>query len=148
MLPEEDKATSPHTFIQAQIKEIRPHSIIISRSLSPSASASTSTSSHPFTDTSATIDEEIPFDYAIYALGSRLPAPMDPWGHTPEEATMALLHMHEKEKVLTPRLYGGMKNEGVEWLKRYHEVVEKNESVLVVGGGALGVRMCSFPSRY
>jgi hypothetical protein len=40
--------------------------------------------------------------------------------------------------------YGGTKAEGIAWLKRKQRVVEEAASVLVVGGGALGIRECFF----
>lgn len=66
------------------------------------------------------------FDYAIYALGSHLPAPINLWG--PVEDNSATLPNR------------GTKDGGVEWLRRYHALVDEAASVLIVGGGALGIR--------
>lgn len=34
----------------------------------------------------------------------------------------------------------GSKREGVEWLKRGQKKIKDSESVLIIGGGALGIR--------
>ncbi len=65
---------------------------------------------------------EVPYDYAIYALGSHLPVPLDLWGTSEDRA------------------YDGTKAKAIQWLKEKQKVIERAVSVLVVGGGALGIR--------
>jgi hypothetical protein len=36
----------------------------------------------------------------------------------------------------------------MEWLKEYQKIINDAANVLVVGGGALGIRSCSFISVY
>lgn len=66
----------------------------------------------------------IPFDYAVYALGAGLPPPSDVWGE-----------QGRQQKPGRGTKVGGMK-----WLAEYGEEIKKAKSVLVVGGGALGIR--------
>ncbi|KAK0492526.1 hypothetical protein EDD18DRAFT_1410347 [Armillaria luteobubalina] len=68
---------------------------------------------------------EVPYDYAIYALGSHLPMPLDLWG-TSEDGD-----------------YDGTKDEAIQWLKEKQKVIERAGSVLVVGGGALGIQFAT-----
>ncbi|KAJ7100583.1 hypothetical protein C8R43DRAFT_247667 [Mycena crocata] len=71
--------------------------------------------------------DELHFDYAIYALGSHLPGPLSLWG-TPSE------RVHQ---------YGGTKVEAIAWLKGKQRAIEEAASVLVVGGGALGIQFAT-----
>lgn len=80
----------------------------------------------------------IPYRYAVYALGSNLPRPIDLWAT--EEAT----EDDEKYSEETRKEYRGTKAEGVEWLQRCQERIRKAGSVLCVGGGALGIRQSRF----
>lgn len=70
----------------------------------------------------------------IYALGSHLPAPINLWGPVPSTSKAD----DQPSVVQVP--YGGTKAESVQWLKRHQKAVEDAGSVLVVGGGALGIR--------
>ncbi|PSR71374.1 hypothetical protein PHLCEN_2v12750 [Hermanssonia centrifuga] len=67
-------------------------------------------------------DAKLDFDYLVYALGSHLPQPIDLWA---KEGSA---------------IYGGTKSEGVDWMKRAQTRIEQAPSVLVVGGGALGIQ--------
>ena len=118
---------------------------------------------------------EVPFEYAVYALGSRLPAPIDLWagvdgdevvgevvggivgkeessGSREEEEANdvdekeALKKEAEEAEKETPRVYTGSKTEAVEWMRRCQERIKGVSSVLVVGGGALGIRAYFFGS--
>ena len=122
---------------------------------------------------------EVPFEYAVYALGSRLPAPIDLWAgvdgdevvgevvggivgeeESPEESSgsreeeeasdidekEALKKEAEEAEKETPRVYTGSKTEAVEWMRRCQERIKGVSSVLVVGGGALGIREYFFGS--
>lgn len=69
-------------------------------------------------------EQKLPFDYLVYALGSHLPEPIDLWG----SASLGSVK------------YDGTKPKGIEFLKSAQKQVEAAPSVLVVGGGALGIR--------
>jgi NADH dehydrogenase FAD-containing subunit len=80
-----------------------------------------------------TTQHSVRFDYLVYSLGSYLPAPINIWapmGHALEAAPNGDVVGH-------PR---GTKLEGVDWMKAAQKRVKDVNSVLVVGGGALGVR--------
>jgi pyruvate/2-oxoglutarate dehydrogenase complex dihydrolipoamide dehydrogenase (E3) component len=68
----------------------------------------------------STIARTIPFDYCIYALGASLPAPCDVWGG-----------------VTAGR---GSKLGGIRWMEGQGEVLAGTQRILIVGGGALGIR--------
>ena len=84
---------------------------------------------HSLTLSKAIPDAGIPepklsFDYLIYALGSHLPEPIDLWGSTS----------------LASVPHDGTKPQGIEFLKRARKQITDAPSILVVGGGALGIR--------
>lgn len=96
----------------------------------------TSLQSHSVTLTTPTAEStQLEFDYAIYALGSHLPAPINLWGPCPSASS----NKPRTAEVLRPR-YGGTKAESVAWLKEHQHAVQSAESILVVGGGALGIQ--------
>lgn len=66
----------------------------------------------------------IEFDYAVYALGSGMPAPCDVWGEI-------------GRKQLPGR---GTKTGTIEWLANYGDEIKKAKRVIIVGGGALGIQ--------
>ncbi|BEJ02759.1 hypothetical protein CcaverHIS631_0705540 [Cutaneotrichosporon cavernicola] len=70
--------------------------------------------------------ETVDFDYCVYALGGALSEPCDVWGE------------HERGHART-----GTKKGGVAFLERKGSVVEAAESVIVVGGGALGIQFAT-----
>lgn len=74
------------------------------------------------------------FDYAIYALGSHLPAPLDLWGSPADPDDKSSIR------------YDGEKSEGTAWLRVKQDLIEAAPTVLVVGGGALGIREFSLTS--
>lgn len=108
---EEDAADARRTILlHAQVTALSSHSVTLSRSFPEYG-----------------IDGPVlSFDYAVYALGSHLPAPINLWGPCPD--------------VKDPSVYRGCKVEGVSWLRKFHDAIEQAPSVLVVGGGALGIR--------
>lgn len=69
------------------------------------------------------------FDFAVYALGSHLPSPLNLWSATLDGKPP--LHA-----------YGGTKAESIAWLKDKQQTIEAAATVLIVGGGALGIRAC------
>lgn len=65
------------------------------------------------------------WDYLVYALGSHLPDPINVWSGS--------------EHVLW---HDGSKKMGVRWLKDAQDRTQQAKSIVIVGGGALGVREC------
>ena len=103
-------------FLHASVTSLAPHSLTLDRAFPEFGVAES--------------DRTLRFDYLIYALGSHLPAPIDLWGPVADE----------DEDVLD--VARGTKHGGVAWLKRFQQRVQRASSVLVVGGGALGIREC------
>lgn len=71
--------------------------------------------------------ETIDFDYMIYSLGASLPSPVDVWGIEASGLSIEGSPM-------------GCKKRGVRYMHQRAETMKKAKSVLVVGGGALGIR--------
>jgi len=82
------------------------------------------------------LDTKLNFDYAIYALGAHLPAPIDLWGPIEE-------HAGKDIPASPPMSYSGMKTDSVSWLQKAQKRVERAHNILVVGGGALGIQFAS-----
>lgn len=101
-----------HVLVHAQVTCLSEHSVTLSRSL-PELGLEGDT-------------PVLNFDYAVYALGSHLPAPINLWSAF--------------EGMDSTLLECGTKKGGIEWLRRFRAVIQEAASVLVVGGGALGVR--------
>lgn len=115
----EDAQAAPRVVVlHAQVTGLFPHSATLSRSFPKYGIDS------PVLD----------FDYAVYALGSHLPAPINLWGPSLDGQESAP--------------YSGGKADGIAWLRKFHGLIEQAPSVLVVGGGALGIReppyLCAF----
>ena len=106
-------------------------------------------------------ERSIPFDYCIYSLGAKYPSPINVWTHQPSiishEPASIVNHLtnHEVHEINpTPResrVGGGLgvvevtecrgtKKEGIAWMKAAQERIKEMDRILVVGGGALGVR--------
>jgi NADH dehydrogenase FAD-containing subunit len=73
--------------------------------------------------------ETVEFDYAVYALGAGLPDPVNVWkppfgAETPEDQTLG----------------AGTKRSGVRFMERKAETLKQAQRILIVGGGALGIR--------
>ncbi|KAJ7763430.1 hypothetical protein B0H16DRAFT_1661769 [Mycena metata] len=80
------------------------------------------------------ISTTLHFDYAVYALGSHLPPPLNLWHATPDDKpTSTAVHT----------AYTGNKADSIAWLKGKQAVIEAAASVLVVGGGALGIQFAT-----
>ncbi|KAH8829600.1 hypothetical protein DL96DRAFT_1598790 [Flagelloscypha sp. PMI_526] len=119
---------SPHRLIHANVTRLDSHSV---------------------TYTSLDNDEEaeLSFDYLIYALGSKLPAPIDLWATSKRNPTvlLPLLRLSSPLRLrpylaLTPR---GTKPEGCRFLRKQQTQIQTASSVLVVGGGPLGIQYAS-----
>lgn len=113
-----------HIVLKADVTSLRPGSVTVSEAFPELGVPST----------------EIPFDYAVYALGATMPAPLDLWGKDPREVGETLAQN------MTNWEYRGTKPDGIEWLKERQKATRSPSSVLVVGGGALGIRR--FPVRF
>ncbi|KAF8054707.1 hypothetical protein FPV67DRAFT_1550966 [Lyophyllum atratum] len=83
--------------------------------------------------------ETVPFDYLIYALGSHLPAPLNLW--ETDSAGKPVPPKPTKGRHLP--VYNGTKSEGITWMQEHQKIVEEAPSVLVVGGGALGIQFAT-----
>ena len=101
-----------HVYLNTHVQSLSPTSVQLSNSF-PEHSVH---------------DRILKFDYAIYALGSNPSAPLNLWASRSDDESV----------MIAP--YGGTKAEGIEWMKRNQERIKKAGSVLVVGGGALGIR--------
>ncbi|KAG2106256.1 uncharacterized protein F5147DRAFT_701634 [Suillus discolor] len=112
---------SSHVRVQATITSIDNHRITLSPNLPGSQQS----------------DLDLDFDYAIYALGSHLPQPIDLWSHQKEGIVKSSL---EPPEIPT---YGGTKLEGISSLQERQKRVAAARFVLVVGGGALGIQFAS-----
>ncbi|KII84921.1 hypothetical protein PLICRDRAFT_117059 [Plicaturopsis crispa FD-325 SS-3] len=123
--------TRPHLKLHATITSLTPHTVTLSRAFPEHGIP----------------EREVRFEYAVYALGARLPAPIDLWGAPPAcEGFKEALTGHAKHP------YGGTKPEGIAWLQKHQAAVQAARSVLVVGGGALGVQYATdiaavYPSK-
>ena len=129
----------PHVLIHAEVASITPHSVTLSRP-HPALKSLASTSS-----TSSDDGKTLHFDYLIYALGSHLPAPINLWASVPDDDGVPVSGAEDCEKddaneavMVVP----GSKEAGIAWLRRFQRRVARAQSVLVVGGGALGIRTC------
>ncbi|KAF8641752.1 hypothetical protein AX16_009829 [Volvariella volvacea WC 439] len=119
-----EKTGPPHLFLQAHVLSMDAHSVTLSKSF-PEHGIPT---------------QKLAFDYAVYALGSHLPSPLDLWAPERDEHLIA---EHLKKKDRTYVVYKGEKKEGIDWLKDSQKLVEDSPSVLVVGGGALGIQFAT-----
>lgn len=108
-------APSPHIVLHAQVESFHPDHIILSRAFPEFGIHSTT----------------LHYDYAVYALGSQLPDPVNLRGP----------RLDSKDKERTE--CNGTKAEGVSWLQSSQKVIAAAGSVLVVGGGALGIQLAS-----
>ncbi|KAF4582710.1 hypothetical protein EYR40_002634 [Pleurotus pulmonarius] len=111
----------PHLFLQCHVISLTPHSVKLSKSFPE----------HGIND--GVLD----FDYLVYALGSVLPGPSDLWGSN----VCGIVASPEKYK--EELIYQGEKPQGIDWLKKNQKVIDDAPSVLVVGGGALGVQFAT-----
>ncbi|KAL0565631.1 hypothetical protein V5O48_016390 [Marasmius crinis-equi] len=108
---------SPHVLLHAHVLSVHPHHAILSKAFPEHGIPTT----------------RLDFDYLVYALGSQLPDPLNLWGPLPSTGVV---------KIPNPS-YNGTKTDGVAWLKHNQKVVEEAPSVLVVGGGALGIQFAT-----
>ncbi|KAJ7279400.1 hypothetical protein C8J57DRAFT_1059005 [Mycena rebaudengoi] len=111
---QDDNSDLKYNFICAQIMSLGRNSVTLSKAFPEYG-----------------IDSEVlEFDYAVYALGSHMPQPLNLWGA-------------ESGAMPSSPAYGGTKPESIAWLKRKQKTIEDASTVLVVGGGALGIQFAS-----
>lgn len=112
---EDPKDMAPHYFLNAHVTSVSNNSLTLSRAFPEHG-----------------IDGDTPtlhFDYLIYALGAHLPGPIDLWGPVDPQEKPGKYPKHD-----------GSKASALNWLQRFKDRNEKAKSILVVGGGALGIR--------
>ncbi|OBZ73235.1 Apoptosis-inducing factor B [Grifola frondosa] len=133
----EDAEPSPHIILHAQVTSLSPHSLTLSRAFPE----------HGIEGSTPTLD----FEYLVYALGSHLPAPIDLWGPVADEPVIETASVKQRKEVetcgrptvpqtATSAPKQGTKPEAIQWLKRFQTRIDSVSSVLVVGGGALGIQ--------
>ncbi|TCD67840.1 hypothetical protein EIP91_011902 [Steccherinum ochraceum] len=156
-----------HLMLNARVTKLGPNSLTLSKA---------------FPEHGIEGDEPtLHFDYAIYALGSHMPAPINTWGPPVDRGETLILSSGPVVPSKTPGLesvqpFGGpalsevttavapveaevlpaseigTKPSGVKWLQRSQKHIERAPSVLVVGGGALGIQYATdiadiYPSK-
>lgn len=138
MLPRADdpNSTAESVLLHAQVTSLTPNSLTLSQAFPE----------YGITDPG----KRLHFDYAVYALGSHLPAPINLWGPVGDDPDVLAVTKGMVQDVAGKRqpptgvaessTYQGTKPEGVDWLQRFRERIDKASSILVVGGGPLGVR--------
>lgn len=145
---------SDRVFIQGSITSLSPNSVTFTRALrrKPSdgldfSGLSTSHSSTnslntlasvATTGTAATFDgpeETVYFDYCVYALGSGMPDPVNVWSEHPN-MPQDIVHDHRERGL-------GTKRGGIRWMQRKAEHLRRAQRIVIVGGGALGIRKLS-----
>lgn len=123
----EGKEGGRFTVLHAQVIALRANSVTYKTILSPSANNTS--------EKEEAKEETLDFDFAIYALGAHMPPPLDLWGSS------------------AYTIYRGLKTEGCAFFVDKQAEIARVQGgrVLVVGGGALGIRgyfsgcSCSFP---
>ena len=138
MLPHPDDPTSvaESVLLHAHVTSLTPNSLTLSRAFPE----------YGITDPVRKLD----FAYAVYALGSHLPAPINLWGPVGDDPNVLVVPNGAPQGVSSKRrsptdvaestAYEGTKAEGIDWLQRFRLRIDKAFSILVVGGGPLGVR--------
>ncbi|KAG8733837.1 kynurenine 3-monooxygenase, mitochondrial precursor [Ceratobasidium sp. 423] len=115
----DEPRSSGHQLIHGHITRLEPHRVYYS----------------PISDSSAT-EQSVDFDYMVYALGSHLPSPINVWADP--------VPVHEQPESDLPKSNRhGNKPEGTSWLCAAQARLKEAHSVLVIGGGALGVQFAS-----
>ncbi|OCB90570.1 FAD/NAD-binding domain-containing protein [Sanghuangporus baumii] len=86
----------------------------------------------------------IPYRFAVYALGSHLPASIDFWGGNSNAIGKEPVPGKIEDKgAKKKKEYDGTKPEGIDWFKHCQERIRSADTVLCVGGGALGIQFAT-----
>lgn len=120
-IPERAADPATHEMLQGLVIGMTPNSVSV---LLPNAQGTYDDVRDDGSDAPPERIRTIPFDYAVYALGSGMPAPCDVWGEV-------------GRKQVPGR---GTKDGTVEWLANYGDEIKKAKRVIIVGGGALGIQ--------
>lgn len=115
-----------HEFIHANVTSLEAHRVNFTR-----------LSTRPC---DAGAPSHIDFDYLVYALGSHLPAPINIWSSS--RPTSPTTSSDSLDSLLLDD-YDGTKTKSRQWLRSAHYKIKAATSVLVVGGGALGVQFAT-----
>lgn len=131
----EEEEVPLRQFIQGTVTHLTSHSVSFIRPASPKNSLTRSMGS---STTVGTYDFEGPeetlnFDYCIYALGSGMPDPCNVWSEHPNLPPGIDNDEHLRGK--------GSKKCGVTWMEEKAKDRRDAKRILIVGGGALGIRM-------
>lgn len=78
-------------------------------------------------------EETVDFEYCIYALGSGMPDPCNVWSEHPNLPPGIDNDEHLKGL--------GSKKCGISWMEQRARDRKEAKRILIVGGGALGIRM-------
>ena len=145
----DDSDGPKHLFIQGAITALHSHSVSFvppDVSTTRRGSLSMSLSRRGSTDSLSSInttniygcfdgqEETIEFAYCIYALGSGMPNPVNVWNEFPIAPMRNVIRACNYEHGL------GTKKGGMRWMERKAIQLSKAQRVLIVGGGALGIR--------
>lgn len=120
-IPEQAADPSSHEMLQGLVIGMTPNSVSV---LLPNAEGTYDDVKDDGSDAPPERIRRIPFDYAVYALGSGMPAPCDVWGEIGRKQSPGR----------------GTKAGTVEWLANYGDEIKKAKRVIIVGGGALGIQ--------
>ena len=120
-LPPVNTNPGPHRLVHAIITDLTPHAVTFVKA---NAEGNFDDVKDDGSDAPADRVETVDFDYCVYALGGALSAPSDVWGDI-------------GRKQYPGR---GTKPGGIEWLTRLNGVIAEAKDIIVVGGGALGIR--------
>ncbi|KAH7886653.1 hypothetical protein F5I97DRAFT_1869133 [Phlebopus sp. FC_14] len=161
-------STHPHKRIHGAITSLHSHSFTYILHSDSSSLVSTEFDNKQ-------VEHVLHFDYAIYALGSHLPEPINLWAsrhavagpsssgsetRTKKEVEVAIEahakcseddleeevrrgHFEPTKYPKDAKPYTGMKSQGISWLRARQGRVEAARSVVIVGGGALGIQFAS-----
>lgn len=103
--PQNPTHGSDHLILHASVEKINSNSIKLSRGFPEFG-----------------LNDEVQFEYLVYALGSIMPRSLE---------------MDSKT------LQSGTKQSGTNWLEHRQRVIENNNRIVIAGGGALGIQLAS-----
>lgn len=112
---------SPHRLVQGIITDLTSTAVTF---VTPNADGNYDDVADSGADAPSDRRQTIQFDYCVYALGGTLSEPSDAWGD------------HGRNKTGGR----GTKKGGIEFLARQGKIIASAQQILVVGGGALGIR--------
>ncbi|KAH0835486.1 FAD/NAD(P)-binding domain-containing protein [Lanmaoa asiatica] len=142
--PTNPASSNPHKRVYGTITSLHPHHIVYT----PHSDSVPAPSGSPPVET--TEEKILHFDYAIYALGSHLPSPVNLWESrnidfsSSEAQELPFSDLRRDPQCINhTRPYSGMKQESISRLRSRQQRIEAARQVLVVGGGALGIQFAS-----